>query len=66
MGSRYHTVRLKKRHGKLRSSKQGVRTFKTEESANEWAKKSGIHKYRLENLKSADSSEKKIRIITEE
>ncbi|MFP4656835.1 MAG: hypothetical protein ACLFNK_04630 [Candidatus Woesearchaeota archaeon] len=63
MGSRYFTVRLKKRPGKVRSSKPGKRTFDSEEKAKEWAKDKGITNYHLENLKSPESSEKKIRIV---
>ena len=63
MGSRYHTVRVKKRPGKVRSSKRGARTFVSEEKAKEWAKQNNIENYVLENLKSPESSTKKIRIV---
>lgn len=63
MGSRYHTIRLKKRTGKTRSSKSRPKTFKTEESAKVWASANNITDYTLENLKSPESSEKKIRVI---
>ncbi len=65
MGSRYFTVRLKKRPGKVRSSKTGARTFDSEEKAKVWAESNGIKDYRLENLKSPESSKKKIRIVEE-
>ena len=39
------------------------KTFKTEESANAWAKENGLKKFTLENLKSPESSTKKLRII---
>lgn len=63
MGSRYFTVRLKKRPGKVRSSKSRGKTFDSEEKAKAWAKSNGIEKYSLENLKSPDSTKKKIRIV---
>ena len=65
MSSRYHTVRLKKRPGKVRSSKVGYRTFASEEKAKEWAKDNNMTKFRLENLRSTESSKKKIKIVEE-
>ncbi len=63
MGSRYHTVRLKKRPGKVRGSSTRPRTFDTEDKAKAWADKNGIKEYKLENLKSPESSTKKIRVV---
>jgi hypothetical protein len=65
MGSRYHTVRTKKRPGKTRSEKVRPKTFKTEEAAKQYAQENGISKYVLENMKSPEASEKKIRIVEE-
>ena len=65
MGSRYHTIRLKKRTGKTRSMKVGAKTFKTEDAAKVWASAQGIKNYSLLNLKSPESSEKKIRVVSE-
>jgi len=41
------------------------KTFSSEESAKAYAEKQGIKKYSLENLKSSESSVKKIRIVAE-
>ena len=42
------------------------KTFTNKESADTWAKKHGIDKYSLENLKSEENSKQKLRIIVEE
>ena len=39
------------------------KTFSNEEAANAWAKKQGFTDYILENLKSEESSTKKIRVV---
>lgn len=46
--------------------KDRPKTFKTEESANEYAKKNGIKKFELKNLKNEESSTKKLRILVQE
>ncbi len=66
MGSRYFTIRLKKRTGKTRTTKSRPKTFKTEESAKAWASENGISKYTLVNMKSPESSEKKIKVVVAE
>lgn len=63
MSSKYHTVRVIKRCGKVRSEKVRPKTFKTEDAANTWAEKQGIKKFSLENLKSPESAEQKIRVV---
>lgn len=68
MGSRYFTERLKdaNRHivnRRYRTSRP--KTFKTEETANEWAKANGITKYTLENLKAPESKSNKIKVVAE-
>ncbi|MFW6231015.1 MAG: hypothetical protein ACOC32_03240 [Nanoarchaeota archaeon] len=66
MGSRYHTVRLKKREGRTRGEANRPKTFKTEDAAKAWAEGQGIKKYKLENMKSPEASVKKIRVVVEE
>jgi len=46
-----------------RERKKRPKTFKTEKSANEYAKKHNVKSYILENLKSPESKRKKIRIV---
>ncbi len=61
MGSTYfckRAVRPKRKRAKTRP-----KTFKTEASANAYAKKQGIKKYKLVNIKSKESSKKKIKIV---
>jgi hypothetical protein len=41
------------------------KTFKTEERAKAWAKEQGFENYTLENLKSPESKDKKIRVVVE-
>jgi len=43
--------------------KSRPKTFKTEQAAKLWADKKGIKSYRLVNLKSPESSTKKIRVV---
>ena len=57
------TRRLSRLRGRERSTRP--KTFKTEESATNWAKANNIEKFQLENLKSPDSATKKIRILIE-
>ena len=45
------------------SNVKGPKTFKTEESAKAYADKNGIKKYSLKNLKSPESSAKKLLIV---
>lgn len=52
-----------KLRGRVRSARP--KTFKTEEAANKWAKEQGFTDYKLKNLKSTESSEKKIQVIIE-
>ncbi len=46
-----------------RDRKKRPKTFKSEQAANEYAKKHDIKSYILENLKSPESRRKKIRIV---
>ena len=64
MGSRYHTIRVKKRPGKVRGNSSRPKTFDSEDKAKAWAESNGIKDYELQNLKSDDSNRKKIRVIT--
>lgn len=57
------TRRLSKLRGRERTGRP--KTFKSEEAAKEWAKEQGITNYQLENLKSPESTTKKIRILVE-
>ncbi|MDD3175902.1 MAG: hypothetical protein PHU51_05480 [Candidatus Nanoarchaeia archaeon] len=57
------TRALSKLRGRVRLPKP--KTFKTEEAANKWAKEQGYTDYKLENLKSTESSTKKIRVIVQ-
>ncbi|MBL7147750.1 MAG: hypothetical protein ISS82_02905 [Nanoarchaeota archaeon] len=69
--SKIHT-RLKRRfnlsHNKKHTlkdkTKNKPKTFKTEEAAKKYAEKNKITNYELINLKSPESSSKKIKIIT--
>ncbi|MBI3032251.1 hypothetical protein HYY69_02150 [Candidatus Woesearchaeota archaeon] len=45
-----------------RNRKSRPKTFATEEGAKKWAETQGIKQYTLENLRSPDSSAKKIRV----
>ena len=49
---------------KPRRRKARPKTFKTEESANAYAKKMGIKDYKIENLKNESKSTNKLRIIS--
>jgi len=40
------------------------RTFKTEESAKKWADTQGLKNYQLQNLRTPESSTKKLRIVS--
>ena len=56
----------KKRSGFLAfrpTNKSRPKTFKTEESANAYAEKMGLTEYTLDNMKSPESSTKKLRIV---
>jgi hypothetical protein len=62
-------LRVSRRFSKLRG--RGGRatrpkTFSSEDKAKAWAEANGIKKYSLKNLKSAESSTKKIRVEVEE
>lgn len=46
-----------------RNRKPRPKTFNTEEAANNWAKENDIKNYSLENVKNAESTRKKIRIV---
>lgn len=41
------------------------KTFKTEASANAWAKKQGIAKYTVQNMHPASTKNKKFRVIAQ-
>lgn len=43
--------------------KNRPKTFKSEEKAKEWAEKQGFKGYKLVNLKSEESSKKKIKVV---
>ncbi len=60
------SVHLKKRERIVkggRNRKRRPKTFSTEDAAKAYAKSAGLEKYELVNMKSGDSSSKKIRII---
>ena len=62
MGSIYYSKRIPTRTAKRRK-RDRAKTFKTEESAKEWAEKKGLKDYKLVNLKSPDNKTKKIKVI---
>ena len=67
MATKVHT-KVKRRLRYIPSDrKRAIRpkTFKSEESAKKYAEKQGINKYTLENMKSLESSVKKLRIVVE-
>jgi hypothetical protein len=45
-----------------RNRKKRPKTFNTEEAAKKYAEEQGLKEYKLHNLKSANSTEKKFRI----
>ena len=47
------------------SKKKGQKTFKNEEALKAYADKMGIKNYKIENLKSPESSTQKLRIVYE-
>jgi len=67
MGSTYHTKRIfnNYRYTVSRSRSSRPKTFKTEAAAKKWAEINKIAKYTLENLKSPENKEMKIRIVVE-
>lgn len=61
MGSRLYKERIKIKRRKPKGSKP--KAFKSEESANKWAKEHNIKDYKLVNLRS-EGKKKKIKIST--
>ena len=62
MGSIYYSKRIPERTA-VRRARARPKTFKTEEAAKAWAEKQGIKEYKIVNLKSSESKEKKIKVI---
>lgn len=60
MGGTFFKKRYVWVDGRDRAQRQ--KTFKTEEAAKKYAEANNIKKYELENLKSSEAKEKKIRI----
>lgn len=63
MGKKSTRVMRRLSKEKTRHRKKRPKTFKTEETAREWAKANDISDYELKNMKSEESSIKKIKII---
>ncbi len=61
MGNLLWSKRYNPRLGRNRAKRP--KTFKTEEVAHAWAKKQGIKKYHLENLRPHCAKRKKIRVV---
>jgi len=61
MGSRFYSNRIKVKKKKPRNSKP--KAFKSEESANKWARENNIKNYTLRNLRE-EGKKKKIKITT--
>ncbi len=61
MGSRLYAQRIKGKKRRPIGSKP--KAFRTEESANKWAKENNIKDYTLKNLR-AEGKKKKIKILT--
>lgn len=62
-------LRVSRRFSKLRgrgNRSSRPKTFSSEEKAKTWAEANGIKKYTLKNLKSPESSTKKLRVVVEE
>lgn len=49
--------------GRIRNPRP--KTFATEEAANAWAEEQGFKTFKLENMKSSESTTKKIRVVAE-
>lgn len=60
-------LRVKRRLSRQRGRSRFPRpkTFSSEESATTWAKAQGYEKFSLENLKSVECKDKKIRVVVE-
>lgn len=66
MSNRYYTIRLKRvaqHRARTRRKHSRPKSFKTEEAAKKWAESNNISNYTLKNLKSPESSTKKIVVI---
>jgi hypothetical protein len=63
MGSTYFSKRIPERTP-VRRERARPKTFKTEEAAKAWAEKQGLKDYKIVNLKSSESKEKKLKIIS--
>ncbi|MFT4311630.1 MAG: hypothetical protein ACMXYF_00175 [Candidatus Woesearchaeota archaeon] len=62
------SAHLKKRELIIKNGRNRTprpKTFKTEQAAQDYAKKQGIKKFTLVNLRSDASSEKKIRVVVQ-
>lgn len=58
------TVRRRRRQaGSVRPKVKRPKTFKSEESAKAYAEKNKIKDYKLINLRSSDSKDKKLKIV---
>lgn len=63
MGSTFYLKRYRPHVGRGRAKR--AKTFTNEEAAKQWATAQKLEKYTLVNLKSTESSIKKIRIVVE-
>ena len=57
--------RMRRKMKRIRPKVKRPKTFKTEDSANAYAKKHGIKKYNLVNIRLLESQKPKIRIVAE-
>lgn len=63
MGSTFYLKRYRPHVGRGRAKR--AKTFSSEEAAKQWAVAQKLGKYALVNLKSTESSTKKIRVVVE-
>jgi len=63
MGSRFYSKRLRVINQLKRKTRSRPKTFRTDDAANNWAKKKGIKDYTLKNLKIEGLTVKKIVVI---
>ena len=65
MGSRLYSKRLKLRTArKIKGGRPRPKSFKTEDAAKKWADANKIKEYTLKNLRSSESSRKKIVVVS--
>ena len=50
--------------GKIVKRKKRAKTFKSEESAKKWAESEGLKDYKLVNIRSEFSKDKKIKVVS--